>query len=543
MPGRSAIRTIRRDAAVELTAAKREELLDLARRFGKGRRTYVDTYWQPKFLTAVCDPRLRIVQSQRIAGWLSPDLSAHQNKVCLESSLAILRSSWSTAFATARRVVLLDRRWDGDRDWALATLRSVGAIQECLTTPLRRSTRRQRRLRRLVLRARGRKPRDGGKFWFEIDCNLYRPFYRSAGHFRGAWLAVTGTRRGRRIAVPLAGSSLQMFASRTRRRDSRPNVRVVVGERVVFYVAEWVPCERRPEGRTIGVDKGMNTLLVASDGAVDSAKAFGRDASRQLEEIINTSARRRNRLRIAAYERSIRNSNRSRSRLIRRRNLGRRKQARTRTRESSGLRDFVNRSLNELFEDLGISRIYAEDLTFRPGWPGREINRRLSRWLRGYLQRRLVYKAELNGVELETVNAAYTSQTCPRCWFVAKSNRHGDRFSCSNCGYAGSADAIAATNVRQRGSDSVITRFMSATEVKQTLDARWRSARIGRAWDSNEAISRPSRASTTRIESRTAAGEVQTPPVIHTAALYPPAVVVAEQEAPDAYSVKNASFV
>ena len=155
MPGRSAIRTIRRDAAVELTAAKREELLDLARRFGKGRRTYVDTYWQPKFLTAVCDPRLRIVQSQRIAGWLSPDLSAHQNKVCLESSLAILRSSWSTAFATARRVVLLDRRWDGDRDWALATLRSVGAIQECLTTPLRRSTRRQRRLRRLVLRARG----------------------------------------------------------------------------------------------------------------------------------------------------------------------------------------------------------------------------------------------------------------------------------------------------------------------------------------------------------------------------------------------------
>jgi len=353
----------------------------------------------------------------------------------------------------------------------------------------------------------------------------------------------TAHRRGRRIAVPLAGSSLQMFASRTRRRDSRPNVRVVVGERVVFYVAEWVPCERRPEGRTIGVDKGMNTLLVASDGAVDSAKAFGRDASRQLEEIINTSARRRNRLRIAAYERSIRNSNRSRSRLIRRRNLGRRKQARTRTRESSGLRDFVNRSLNELFEDLGISRIYAEDLTFRPGWPGREINRRLSRWLRGYLQRRLVYKAELNGVELETVNAAYTSQTCPRCWFVAKSNRHGDRFSCSNCGYAGSADAIAATNVRQRGSDSVITRFMSATEVKQTLDARWRSARIGRAWDSNEAISRPSRASTTRIESRTAAGEVQTPPVIHTAALYPPAVVVAEQEAPDAYSVKNASFV
>ncbi|TMC30297.1 MAG: hypothetical protein E6J27_03545 [Chloroflexi bacterium] len=191
--------------------------------------------------------------------------------------------------------------------------------------------------------------------------------------------------------------------------------------------------------------------------------------------MIAASDRRRNRARLVAYERSIRNSSPTHSRQIRRHNLGRRKQVRVRSCESSRLRDFVNRSLNELFHDTGILRMYAEDLTFRPGWPGRAINRRLGRWLKGYLHHRLMHKAELNGVELQTVNAAYTSQTCPRCWFASRGNRRGDRF-------------------------------------------RWR---IGRAWDSNEASFMHQGASRTWIESRTVAGGRTRPPVIHTAALYP----------------------
>src|SRR5207244_4155897 len=123
-----AIRTVRRDVALDLTAAKREELVDLARRFGRGRSAYIDAYWHPMFMATICDPRLRVVQSQRKIGWLVRDLSAHQNKVCLETSIAALRSRWAGALAAARRVVSRDRNWEHDRDWALATLRSVDEV-------------------------------------------------------------------------------------------------------------------------------------------------------------------------------------------------------------------------------------------------------------------------------------------------------------------------------------------------------------------------------------------------------------------------------
>jgi len=100
----------------------------------------------------------------------------------------------------------------------------------------------------------------------------------------------------------------------------------------------------------------------------------------------------------------------------------------------------------------------------------------------------LTYKAELNGVGLTVVNAAYTSQSCPRCWFTSKVNRRSERFECGECAYTGSADAVAATNVLRRGSDPAITCFMSPNDVKQILEARWRSARTGRAWGSNEVV-------------------------------------------------------
>ena len=160
---RVVVRTIRRDIALGLTAGKREELVTLARRFARGRKTYVDAYWHPRFFATVSDPRLRVVQSQRRAGWLVPDLSVHQNKVCLESSLALVRSSWSGTVKAAMRVVSRDKGWDSSRLWALATLRSVDQIQECLVTPLRLATRQQRRMRRLLLRVRGGKPRESGE--------------------------------------------------------------------------------------------------------------------------------------------------------------------------------------------------------------------------------------------------------------------------------------------------------------------------------------------------------------------------------------------
>ena len=347
-----------------------------------------------------------------------------------------------------------------------------------------------RRLRRIVLRARGRMPRLSDKMWFDLDCNLYRAFRREDDHhFRGAWLAITGLSPRQRICVPLAGASLDEFASRTGLSTSGPTIRVVVNERISFFVLGRIRAGTREGDIAGGVDKGFNTLVTLSTGEPETGVAYGPRAGDLITDVAEAAvAAAKQRRRIAAHERSLRNSSPERARRMRRRNLGTRRARRQRMRDRAQLRQHVDRSLNQLFgEQRQLARLYCEDLSFRSSPLSRSLNRRLARWLKGYLHQRLIYKAELNGVELTVVNAAYTSQSCPQCWFTSSSNRHGERFQCAQCGYAGSADAIAATNVLRRGSDPAITRFTSHGDVKHILEARWRSARNGRAWGSNEA--------------------------------------------------------
>ena len=44
---------------------------------------------------------------------------------------------------------------------------------------------------------------------------------------------------------------------------------------------------------------------------------------------------------------------------------------------------------------------------------GKKWNRRLSGWMRGYLQERIRYKAKKHGIEVSEVNPAYSSRECP----------------------------------------------------------------------------------------------------------------------------------
>ena len=78
-----------------------------------------------------------------------------------------------------------------------------------------------------------------------------------------------------------------------------------------------------------------------------------------------------------------------------------------------------------------------EDLTHMWGRTrSRKLSRIVSRWARSILRERLEFRTEAGGSRLETVNAAYTSQTCPvsTCGDVHKDNRHGERFHCLKCG-------------------------------------------------------------------------------------------------------------
>ena len=427
-------------------------------------------------------------------GWGDTGLSVRYSELAAKRAVAVLRSGWAAAFASVRTEIARDQRLSAtEKRWSRTVLSRPALVAKCiegvqfeldadwttsLDQPLLRAL-----LRRQINRLRPARPRRSRKLWLELDGSLYRCFRRAEDrHYRGAWLAITGLRPNQRLAIPLAGRDVDDFAPRA--ASGHPaDVRVeFAGARIVFHVLTYAEPRVRTAGLEGGVDKGYRTLLTMSLGDPSSSSEYGKRASdaiaREAENPPTTNTRRR----IQSYERSIRASDPARASRMRRCNLGVLKRERRTARSRARLRGAIGQALNDLFANEQIARLHVERLDFLSGRLTRTTNRRLGRWLKGFLQRRLAHKAKLNGVELNVVNAAWTSLTCPRCWFPSKQNRTGDRFSCRSCGYAGSADAIAATNILRRGSDVAITRWTSANEVRQILHGRWRAAPNGSAW-------------------------------------------------------------
>jgi len=74
--------------------------------------------------------------------------------------------------------------------------------------------------------------------------------------------------------------------------------------------------------------------------------------------------------------------------------------------------------------------------------------RRHKSWAFAQLCHFIAYKARLAGVLVKLVDPKHTSQTCPRCGFVSKSNRQSQSsFVCQVCGFASNADLVGAINI------------------------------------------------------------------------------------------------
>lgn len=69
------------------------------------------------------------------------------------------------------------------------------------------------------------------------------------------------------------------------------------------------------------------------------------------------------------------------------------------------------------------------------------------------LEQKLRYKAHLNESEVLLVNAHYTSQRCPKCGSIDKTNRNKNthQYTCSNCGYSSNDDRVGAMNIYELG--------------------------------------------------------------------------------------------
>ena len=100
-----------------------------------------------------------------------------------------------------------------------------------------------------------------------------------------------------------------------------------------------------------------------------------------------------------------------------------------------------------IFEDLTDIR---EDLPFA-AWHSEWAFRKL----KGFVE----YKAEYEGLFVDTVNPRNTSKRCNECGFTHDSNRHAGEFECVSCGKTNHADYNAVVRLRLTGSK----RFAFAT--------------------------------------------------------------------------------
>jgi len=118
----------------------------------------------------------------------------------------------------------------------------------------------------------------------------------------------------------------------------------------------------------------------------------------------------------------------------------------------------VSKEIVQFALDNNVNCIGLEDLTgIRTNTihKTRKENRyQKSSWSYYQLHFMIEYKAKAAGIRVEYIDPQYTSQTCPRCYHINKSNRNGLSFTCKCCGYTLHSDLIGARNIELRTRDS-----------------------------------------------------------------------------------------
>ena len=166
--------------------------------------------------------------------------------------------------------------------------------------------------------------------------------------------------------------------------------------------------EQREDGKVIGIDSGLNTMLVSSDG-----QFIGTD----LKGTVKRGGKRR-----------------------------------------KSWHHFIETETNRYIKGLSldnIALISIEDLKHvkrgKRGKFSRKTNRLLSFWLYAKVRERLMQLCEENGIRISLKSPWKTSQRCSVCGNIDRRNRSGEKFLCLNCGYKANADYNASKNLEALG--------------------------------------------------------------------------------------------
>jgi len=113
-------------------------------------------------------------------------------------------------------------------------------------------------------------------------------------------------------------------------------------------------------------------------------------------------------------------------------------------------------------------RIVLEDLTGIRGRAKRFMTRHLHGWSFNQLRQFVEYKSVAAGVEVATVDPAYTSKGCSRCLHIGSRSSQSN-FHCGNCQLRLNADLNGSRGIAKRYDLLAMGRYFCVLEVQSTV--------------------------------------------------------------------------
>lgn len=113
---------------------------------------------------------------------------------------------------------------------------------------------------------------------------------------------------------------------------------------------------------------------------------------------------------------------------------------------SKALVDYYGKNTVFVLENL-------ENVNWQKAFGSKKNNKKHSDWAFYQLEEFITYKAILNGSVVLKVNAQYTSQRCPKCGSIDKTNRNHrmSEYRCKSCNYCSNDDRVGAMNIQELG--------------------------------------------------------------------------------------------
>ena len=302
-------------------------------------------------------------------------------------------------------------------------------------------------IRRYYRRYRGKIPYSHKTNFLLLDADMYR--------YEKGMIAISTINKGRRILIKLKDE--QIF---------KGNLTLKWDTRLVIYGTAKTECKNNanPEN-VVAIDKGRRKLVTSTSG-----NSYGTEYSDLTSDLIKKQERKMKERQFYwnLYRKFLKSEQTSKAENVLINNLGKTKFNKFSEKIREKSRSYINHELELFFEREKPTEIIKEDLTWEKlngKNKGKNFNRIISRWEKGYLDSQIEWKAEQRGIRITNVNPAYTSQICHICDSFGK--RDGETFACPHCGNEMDSDVNAAHNIMKRKQIKEINIYTSASKVKE----------------------------------------------------------------------------